>query len=151
MKAGDTAPDFTLPDENGTPRTLSTLLADGPVVLFFFPFAMTSGCTRESCHFRDMKSEYEQAGAQRVGISMDSVAKQKEFSDKHSFDYPLLADTDGEVASSFGVKRGLLKKLAPVKRSTFVIGTDRKIIDVITSETKFELHADDALKALAKA
>jgi peroxiredoxin Q/BCP len=151
MKAGDTAPDFTLPDENGTPRTLSTLLADGPVVLFFFPYAMTSGCTRESCHFRDMKSEYEQAGAQRVGISMDSVAKQKEFSDKHSFDYPLLADTDGEVASSFGVKRGLLKKLAPVKRSTFVIGTDRKIIDVITSETKFELHADDALKALAKA
>jgi peroxiredoxin Q/BCP len=151
MKAGDTAPDFTLPDENGTPRTLSTLLADGPVVLFFFPFAMTSGCTRESCHFRDMKSEYEQAGAQRVGISMDSVAKQKEFSDKHSFDYPLLADTEGKVASSFGVKRGLLKKLAPVKRSTFVIGTDRKIIDVITSETKFELHADDALKALAKA
>jgi peroxiredoxin Q/BCP len=151
MKAGDTAPDFTLPDENGTPRTLSTMLADGPVVLFFFPYAMTSGCTRESCHFRDMKSEYEQAGAQRVGISMDTVAKQKEFSDKHSFDYPLLADTEGEVAKSFGVKRGLLKKLAPVKRSTFVIGKDMKIVDVISSETKFELHADDALKSLARA
>jgi peroxiredoxin Q/BCP len=151
MKAGDTAPDFTLPDENGTPRTLSTLLADGPVVLFFFPYAMTSGCTRESCHFRDMKAEYEQAGAQRVGISMDSVAKQKEFSDKHGFDYPLLADTEGTVASAFGVKRGLLKKLAPVKRSTFVIGADSRIVDVISSETKFELHADDALKSLARA
>jgi peroxiredoxin Q/BCP len=150
MKAGDTAPDFTLPDENGTERTLSTMLKDGPVVLFFFPYAMTSGCTRESCHFRDMKAEYEQAGAQRVGISMDSVAKQKEFSDKHGFDYPLLADTEGTVATAFGVKRGLLKKLAPVKRSTFVIGTDGKIVDVITSETKFELHADDALKALAR-
>ena len=150
MKAGDTAPDFTLPDETGAPRTLSTMLIDGPVVLFFFPFAMTSGCTRESCHFRDMKAEYELAGAQRVGISMDSVAKQKEFSDKHGFDYPLLADTEGTVAASFGVKRGLLKKLAPVKRSTFVIGTDRQVIDVITSETKFELHADDALKALAR-
>ncbi len=151
MKAGDTAPDFTLPDENGTPRTLSTMLADGPVVLFFFPFAMTSGCTRESCHFRDLKSEYEQAGAQRVGISMDTVAKQKEFSDKHGFDYPLLADTEGEVAKAYGVKRGLLKKLAPVKRSTFVIGKDGRIVDVISSETKFELHADDALKSLARA
>lgn len=151
MKAGDTAPDFTLPDETGTPRTLSTMLADGPVVLFFFPYAMTTGCTRESCHFRDMKTEYEQAGAQRVGISMDSVAKQKEFSDKHGFDYPLLADTEGTVATDFGVKRGLLKKLSPVKRSTFVIGTDRTVIDVISSETKFELHADDALKSLAKA
>lgn len=151
MKAGDTAPDFTLPDENGTPRTLSTMLADGPVVLFFFPYAMTTGCTRESCHFRDMKAEYEQAGAQRVGISMDSVDKQKEFSDKHGFDYPLLADTEGTVATDFGVKRGLLKKLSPVKRSTFVIGTDRTVIDVISSETKFELHADDALKSLARA
>lgn len=151
MKAGDTAPDFTLPDENGTPRTLSTMLADGPVVLFFLPYAMTTGCTRESCHFRDLKTEYEQAGAQRVGISMDSVTKQKEFSDKHRFDYPLLADTEGTVAKDFGVKRGLLKKLSPVKRSTFVIGTDRRILDVISSETKFELHADDALKSLAKA
>ena len=127
------------------------MLADGPVVLFFFPFAMTTGCTRESCHFRDMKAEYEQAGAQRVGISMDSVAKQKEFSDKHGFDYPLLADTEGTVATAFGVKRGLLKKLSPVKRSTFVIGKDGKIVDVISSETKFELHADDALKSLARA
>ena len=151
MKAGDTAPDFNLPDENGTPRTLSTIIADGPVVLFFFPFAMTTGCTRESCHFRDMKAEYEQAGAQRVGISMDSVAKQKEFSDKHGFDYPLLADTEGTVATAFGVKRGLLKKLSPVKRSTFVIGKDGKLVHVISSETKFELHADDALKSLARA
>ncbi len=152
MKAGDIAPDFTLPDEDGTPRTLSTLLADGPVVLFFFPYAMTSGCTRESCHFRDLASEYAQAGAQRVGISMDSVAKQKEFSDKHSFDYPLLSDEAGEVATAFGVKRGvLLKKLTPVKRATFVIGTDRTILEVISSEMKFEMHADEALKVLAKA
>ncbi len=147
MNVGDKAPDFELPDENGVPRKLSTLLADGPVVLFFYPAAMTTGCTKESCHFRDMKTEYEKAGVQRVGISTDSVAKQKQFSEMHGFDYPLLSDESGEVATAFGVKRKLLAKLVPVKRSTFVIGTDRTILDVISSETKFDYHADAALKA----
>jgi peroxiredoxin Q/BCP len=153
MKAGDTVPDFELPDQDGIPRRLSTLLADGPVVLFFYPAAMTTGCTKESCHFRDMKAEYEQAGVQRVGISTDSVETQKLFSDTHKFDYPLLADTDATVAGIFGVKRGAIgrKMGAPVKRQTFVIGQDSKVVEVIASELKFELHADEALRALAKA
>lgn len=149
LKIGDKVPDFTLPDDNGTPTTLSSLLEKGSVVLFFYPFAMTGGCTKESCHFRDLASEFEAAGAQRVGISFDTVEKQKEFSTTNSFDYPLLSDTEGEVADIFGVRRkGLLKKLTPVKRATFVIGQDSVIKDVITSETKFELHADNALKTL---
>ena len=151
LKAGDKAPEFTLPDENGTPRTLSTLLADGPVVLFFYPMAMTRGCTKESCHFRDLKAEFEAAGAQRVGISTDPVTKQKEFSTRNSFDYPLLSDEDGAVSSDFGVKRtGLLAKVGPVKRATFVIGADGVITDIISSELSFTQHADDALKALAR-
>jgi peroxiredoxin Q/BCP len=146
LRVGDTAPDFELPDETNTPRKLSTLLADGPVVLFFYPAAMTKGCTAESCHFRDLAAEFAKAGAQRIGISTDTVAKQKEFSDKHSFDYPLLSDADGTVSKQFGVKRSL--DLLRVKRATFVIGTDLKIIEVINSELNMTTHADKALAAL---
>jgi thioredoxin-dependent peroxiredoxin len=149
MRTGELAPDFELPDQNGVSRKLSALLADGPVVLFFYPAAMTTGCTKEACHFRDLASEYAAAGVQRVGISVDAVAKQKEFSDKHSFDYPLLSDTDGKVAAEFGVKRGgLLGKLGPVKRWTFAIGTDRRVVEVIHSEVNMDTHADTALTAL---
>jgi peroxiredoxin Q/BCP len=147
MKPGDQVPDFELPDQSGQPRRLSTLLAEGPVVLFFYPAAMTSGCTKESCHFRDLAAEFKAAGAQRVGISTDSVERQAEFADQNGFDYPLLSDLDGQVASSFGVKRrfGPL----PVKRRTFVIGTDSRLISEISSEFNMEMHADTALKALA--
>ncbi len=147
MHAGDLAPDFELPDETGTPRKLSDFLAGGPVVLFFYPAAMTPGCTAESCHFRDMKAEFAEAGAQRVGISADPVEKQKRFSDKHSFDYPLLSDPDGAVATSFGVRRKL-SFISPVKRATFVIGSDRRIATVIRSEVRMNVHADRALEAV---
>ena len=146
MNTGDTIPDFELPDQNGTPTKLSTLLEGGPVVLFFYPAAMTTGCTKEACHFRDLAAEYAAVPAVRVGISLDKVDKQKAFADKHSFDYPLLSDADGEVAKIFGVKRaiGILK----VKRHTFVIGTDRKLIAEIASETNMDKHADEALQLL---
>ena len=146
MQAGDQIPDFELPDQTGAPRRLSTLLADGPVVLFFYPAAMTTGCTKEACHFRDLAAEFAEVGAQRVGISMDAVDKQKQFADKHSFDYPLLADTDGAVAKIFGVKRalGILK----VKRNTFVIGNDQRLLAEISSEMNMDKHADEALQVL---
>jgi peroxiredoxin Q/BCP len=150
MKIGDTVPDFELPDQDGTPRQLSTLLAAGPVVLFFYPAAMTTGCTKEACHFRDLASEFAAAGVQRVGISMDAVGKQKQFSDKHGFDYPLLADTEGKVAGIFGVKRGGIgQRLGlPVRRWTFAIGTDSTVKAAIHSEVNMDTHADSALAAL---
>ena len=147
MDTGDLAPDFELPDEDGVPRRLSELTANGPVVLFFYPAAMTPGCTAESCHFRDMKAEFEAAGAQRVGISADDVEKQKRFSDKHEFDYPLLSDPDGAVATQFGVRRRVTV-LTPTKRATFVIGTDRRVLGVVRSEVRMNLHADKALEIL---
>lgn len=150
MQTGDEIPDFELPDQTGTPRRLSTLLADGPVVLFFYPAAMTGGCTKEACHFRDVAAEYRQAGVQRVGISMDSVDTQKQFAEMHAFDYPLLSDADGTVAKIFDVRRGgLLGKAAPLKRATFVIGTDRRLVAEIRSETNMDKHADEALAALS--
>jgi thioredoxin-dependent peroxiredoxin len=111
---------------------------------------MTTGCTKEACHFRDIGAEFTAAGVQRVGISRDSVSRQKEFSDKHGFDYPLLSDEDGAVAKIFGVARsGLLGKLGPVKRWTFAIGKDRRVVKVIHSEMNMNMHADDALAAFA--
>jgi peroxiredoxin Q/BCP len=138
--------DFELPDQDGTPRQLSDLLAAGPVVLFFYPAALTYGCTKESCHFRDLKAEFEAVGAQRVGISADPVEKQKRFSDKHAFDYPLLADPDREVAKQFGVTRSF--SLLGNRRATFVIDTDRTVLEVITSEVSMHHHADRALEVL---
>ena len=149
MKPGDAVPDFELPDQTGTPVKLSELLSNGPVVLFFYPAALTYGCTKESCHFRDLKAEFAELGAQRVGISADTVDKQRQFADKHGFDYPLLADTDRKVAEMFGVKRGSFS-ITPTKRSTFVIGTDSRVLEVIASEVSMNTHADKALAALRK-
>jgi peroxiredoxin Q/BCP len=148
MKPGDTVADFELPDQTGTPRKLSDLLTDGPVVLFFYPAAMTPGCTKEACHFRDLASEFAAIGAQRVGISVDPVQKQAKFAETQKFDYPLLSDAQGAVATQFDVKRGLLGKLIPVKRTTFVIDTDRRVLDVIASEFSMDTHADQALETL---
>ena len=148
MKRGDRVDDFVLPDQTGSDRRFSDLLAGGPVVLFFYPAAMTPGCTKEACHFRDLAGEFAAVGAQRVGISMDSVGKQAQFADKQRFDYPLLSDSDGRIADRFGVKRGLLGKLMPVKRVTFVIDTDSTVLDVIASETSMDSHADKALETL---
>lgn len=146
MKPNDVVPDFELPDQDGTPRSLTGLLASGPIVLFFYPMAMTSGCTKESCHFRDLAAEFAEVGAQRVGISDDAVAKQKQFADLHSFDYPLLSDVDGTVARVFGVRRRFGP--VPVKRTTFVIDTDRRVLAVIASELNMDKHADEALALL---
>ena len=141
VNRGDRVADFELPDQTGTTRTLTGLLADGPIVLFFYPAAMTPGCTKEACHFAAV-------GANRVGISADPVAKQAKFADQQKFDYPLLSDTDGAVATQFGVKRGLLGKFMPVKRTTFVIDTDRTVLAVIASELNMDTHADKALDVL---
>jgi len=148
VKVGDVVGDFELPDETGATRKLSDFLAHGPVVLFFYPAAMTTGCTKESCHFRDLKAEFETVGAQRVGISADTVDKQREFSEKHTFDFPLLSDTDRTIAGRFGVKRRLT--MLPNKRSTFVIDTDGKLLAVISSEINMNQHADKALEVLRR-
>jgi peroxiredoxin Q/BCP len=146
MQAGEIAPDFELPDETGKTRALRDFLETGPVVLFFYPAAMTKGCTAESCHFRDLAAEFTEAGAQRIGISPDAVDKQAKFSELHSFDFPLLSDADGTVATQFGVRRSFGPLLT--RRQTFVIDTDRKVLAVIKSELRMAVHADRALEAL---
>ena len=148
MKRGDKVADFELPDQTGTVRSLTSLLADGPIVLFFYPAAMTPGCTKEACHFRDLASEFASAGANRVGISTDGVDKQAKFAETQKFDYPLLSDSDGAVATQFGVKRGLLGKLVPVKRTTFVIDKDRTVLDVIATGALLWWAVDEIVRGV---
>lgn len=146
MHVGDLAPDFTLVDQHGVPRSLSGSLEDGPVVLFFYPAALSKGCTQESCHFRDLASEFAALGAQRIGISMDSLQRQARFAEQNNLDYPVLADIGGNVSRQFGVKRSL--DFLKVKRTTFVIGRDQRILDVIASELNMNVHAERAIASL---
>ena len=146
LSAGDRAPDFTLPDQSGTPVSLAGLLRAGPVVLFFYPIAASPGCTAEACHFRDLAAEFAAVGAQPVGISGDTVERQQEFAGRHTLGMPLLSDVDGKIRELFGVKRGF--SLAPTKRVTYVIAEDRTVLEVVRSELRMNTHADRALDAL---
>lgn len=148
MAVGDLATDFELADEAGTPRRLSELLASGPVVLFFYPAAMTGGCTAEACHFRDLQAEFAEVGAQPVGISSDPVSKQGTFAAANGFGFPLLSDAGHTVAKSFGAWRAWLPGNFHTRRRTYVIDTDRRILAEIGSETQMDKHADDALAVL---
>ncbi|MEU3102637.1 peroxiredoxin [Streptomyces griseoflavus] len=143
---GDTVEDFALPDETGTVRRLSDLLSEGPVVLSFYPAALSPGCTAQACHFRDLAAEFAAVGARPVGISGDPVERQAEFAGRHTLGMPLLSDPDGTVRERFGVKRGIA--LAPTKRATFVIGRDRTVLEAVRSELRMNTHADRALAAL---
>ncbi|MDX2592573.1 MULTISPECIES: peroxiredoxin [Streptomyces] len=146
VEVGHQVEDFALPDETGTTRRLTELLAEGPVVLFFYPAALTPGCTAEACHFRDLAAEFAAVGARPVGISGDDVDKQREFAGRHTLGMPLLSDADGAVRERFGVKRGFT--LAPTKRVTFVIAEDRTVLEVVRSELRMNTHADRALSVL---
>ncbi len=147
MNVGDIVTDFELLDDTGAPRTLSSLLEHGPVVLFFYPAAMSAGCTIEACHFRDVASEFRALGAQVVGVSHDSIDRQAQFAAKHTLGYPLLSDPDGSVRQQFGVKRGI-PIVGQTKRATFVIDTDRRVLEIVRSELQMNAHADRALAAL---
>ncbi|MER6011914.1 peroxiredoxin [Streptomyces bluensis] len=146
VDVGDKVDDFELPDESGAGRRLSELLDEGPVVLFFYPAALSPGCTAQACHFRDLAAEFAAAGARPVGISGDAVDRQREFAGRHTLGFPLLSDADGTVRERFGVRRGF--SLAPTKRVTFVIAQDRTVLEVVRSELRMSAHADRALAAL---
>lgn len=147
MEQGELAPDFELRDENGTPRRLTDYLRQGRVVLFFYPRALSAGCTAESSRFRDLGPEFAELGAQPIGISSDDVKRQHDFAARKSLGMPLLSDPNRTVADQFGVKRRFGP--SPVKRWTFLIDRDRRILEVIKSETRMAHHAERALEAMS--
>jgi peroxiredoxin Q/BCP len=151
LQAGDHAPDFTLPDQHGEPVSLSGLRGQ-TVVLYFYPKALTSGCTVQACGVRDHRADYEQAGAAVLGVSPDPVSKVKQFDDKHGLAFPLLADEDHAVAEKYGVwveKSMYGREYMGVERTTFVIGPDGVIRDVFRRVKPAE-HDERVLAALGR-
>jgi peroxiredoxin Q/BCP len=119
-------------------------------VLYFYPKDDTPGCTTESCTFRDMQKEYEDAGAAILGVSLDDVESHRQFADKFKLPFPLLADTDNAVSSAYGVykeKNLYGKKSMGIERTTFVIDKAGKIAKVFP-RVKVDQHGDEVLAFL---
>ena len=126
LEPGQPAPDFTLPSDGGDDVTLSALRG-APVVLVFYPKAMTSGCTQQACGFRDALSQYGKLGATVLMISPDPVKQLVKFREKEGLTFPLLSDESHEVLEAYGVwveKSMYGRKYMGVERSTFVVGAD---------------------------
>ena len=129
LEPGDTAPDFTLSDADGHQVALSSLRGQR-VIVYFYPAAMTPGCTKEACDFRDNLAELNGQGIQVLGISPDQPAKLARFRDKEGLTFPLLSDPDHAVLEAYGAygeKKLYGKATVGVIRSTFVIDADGKI------------------------
>ena len=129
LAPGDQAPDFTLPDADGNEVSLSALRGQR-VIIYFYPAAMTPGCTKQACDFRDSKADLSQAGFAVLGISPDSPAKLAKFRDRDGLTFPLLSDPDRQVLQAYGAygeKMMYGKKSVGVIRSTFVVGADGTI------------------------
>ena len=149
LSIGDEAPDFELPDQDCRFVRLGQLLASGPVVVFFYPAALSPGCTAQSCHFRDLAAEFDAVGASLVGISRDDVAKQKRFDTTHALGFPLLSDRDASVRSAYGVLR-MGGHVLPARRVTFVVAPTRRIVGIVHHELSMNAHADRALQAVRR-
>lgn len=141
---GQTAPDFTLSDQDGIAVTLSKLRG-GWVVVYFYPKDDTPGCTAESCSFRDSFESFTDVGAQVIGISSDSVESHKAFAQKHNLPFTLLADVGSTVRKQFGVTKTL--GLLP-GRVTYVIDPDGIVRRVFSSQFKPKKHIDEALAVI---
>jgi peroxiredoxin Q/BCP len=129
LEPGDLAPDFTLPDSGGTEVSLSSLRGQ-QVIIYFYPAAMTPGCTKQACDFRDSRGDLSGAGYAVLGISPDSPAKLAKFVEKEGLTFPLLSDPDRktlEAYGAYGEKMMYGKKSVGVIRSTFVIGADGRV------------------------
>lgn len=149
---GDPVDDFTLPDQDGAPLTLSQF-AGKPVVLFFYPKADTPGCTIEACGFRDHVAKLEAAGVVVLGISRDTVKGQKRFQQKYELPYPLLADPELLLINRFDLLRQKMmygKPVTGVERTTVVIGPDQRVVHVFP-KVKPEGHAEEVLRVLHEA
>jgi thioredoxin-dependent peroxiredoxin len=150
IEAGEKAPDFTLPDQDGREVSLRDF-AGRTLVLYFYPRANTPGCTTQACGIRDRAADYEAAGAVVVGVSPDSVDAIKKFHGGQSLNFTLLADEDHSVAERYGawVEKNMYgKKSWGVQRSTYIIDGDGTVAQVFPKVSP-KTHDDVVLEALA--
>jgi peroxiredoxin Q/BCP len=149
LAAGQPAPDFALPDENGVVHRLSDFRGRY-VVLYFYPKDDTPGCTTEACEFRDAYADYERAGVVILGVSPDSPRSHTRFKQKHQLPFPLLADEGHAVCQQYGVwgrKKFMGREYEGVLRTTFLIDPQGQILKVFEN-VKPAGHAKEVLAAL---
>jgi thioredoxin-dependent peroxiredoxin len=149
IEAGEKAPQFTLPNQDGEEVALADF-SGRTVVLYFYPKANTPGCTTQACSIRDRAAEYDAAGAVVVGVSPDPVSAVKKFHGKQSLNFTLLADADHAVCDAYGVwtqKSMYGKKYWGAVRSTFIIDGEGTVVHVIPKASP-KTHDDEVLAAL---
>lgn len=144
-RLNEPAPDFTLPDQNGTLFHLKDHLGAKSLVLFFYPRDNTPGCTTESCAFRDSYQVFQDAGADVIGISADSVDSHRDFAASHRLPYTLLSDEKDVVRKAFGVPKTL--GILP-GRVTYVLDPQGIVRHIFSSQMNPEAHIVEALKVL---
>ena len=146
VSVGDVAPDFTLPDQSGTPVRLGELIGEKTVVLYFYPKDETPGCTIEARAFRDSYEQFSARDAQVVGVSSDSVRSHRRFARRHNLPFLLLSDADGAVRRLYGVEKTL--GLLP-GRVTYVIDQTGTVRHVYSSQLRATRHPREALMVLS--
>ena len=151
LAIGDAAPDFTLPDQDGNPVTLSALRGQR-VVIYFYPKDDTPGCTKEACNFRDRWAEIESQGIRVLGISKDDAASHGKFIAKYSLPFTLLSDAEpcpvATAYHSYGLKKFMGNEYMGMLRQTFVIDAEGKI-ELVYEKVKAETMADQIFTDLA--
>jgi len=145
LENGQKAPEFELPDQHGRKHTLKALLADGPLILYFYPADFTPGCTKEACSFRDLHQDLLRAKLRVVGVSPQDVASHKRFAEKHDLNFPLLADPDKKVVKAYGLDGPLG---FGVRRGTYLIGADGKVQDSVLADLRIGAHEAFVRKAI---
>ena len=145
LKIGSKAPEFVLQNDSGTETSLTDLLNDGPLVLYFYPADFTPGCTKEACDIRDIHSDLVAVGLRVAGISPQDVDSHARFRDKHQLPFVLLSDIDKtairmyDVDGPFGVG---------VRRTTFLVSQDRLIKDAVNADVRIGRHKEFIQKAI---
>jgi thioredoxin-dependent peroxiredoxin len=145
LKAGERAPEFTLPDETGKDRSLTELLSTGAIVLYFYPADFTPGCTRQACLLRDMHGEIQRAGLRVVGISPQSPESHAKFRTKYELPFVLLSDQHKAVVKMYGVNGPLG---IGVRRVSYLIDGGRRIRDAVLADFMVARHTDFVRKAI---
>ena len=146
LAMGGRAPEFTLPDQDERNVSLSTLLRDGPLILYFYPADFTPGCTREACALRDLHGEILQAGLDIAGVSPQDPASHRAFREKYRLPFTLLSDVDKSVITMYEV-RGPLG--FSVRRATYLIDQARYIRGAVLADFRIAEHEDFVRKAAA--
>ncbi|MEN9205256.1 MAG: peroxiredoxin [Thermostichales cyanobacterium SZTDM-1c_bins_54] len=144
VQVGDLAPDFTLPNQNGDPVSLSQFRGQ-PVVLYFYPKDDTPGCTAEACAFRDSYAEFQKLGAVVIGVSSDSVSDHRAFANRYQLPFLLVSDRNNQVRQAYGVPPTLW--ILP-GRVTYVIDSEGIIRHIFDSQLDFAAHKEQALATL---